>query len=102
MLNGQAKMVSNEVNHQSSGTAIAQNTGCSTTSNPTSSGSEPQASPQGQNASRSSQDDAMVSYVFQRQNDSQEYPSYPKSSRWFAPDETTLIDVRFLFPYRLD
>lgn len=92
-LNGQTKMVSNEVNHQSPATVAAKP---AASANSTNSTNDPQTSPQSQNASRSTQDDAMVSYVFQRPNDA-EYQPYPKSSRWFGNEDANLIDVSVTF-----
>ena len=78
MLNGQSKMVSNELQ---SSAAVAK----SSAINPTNSNmavTDSQVSSHGQNSNRT-QDDAMVSYVFQRQN-------------WFGPEDGNLIDVRYL------
>lgn len=88
-LDGQTKMVSNEVNHQSPAAVTAKPTASANANNST---NDPQTSPQSQNASRSTQDDVMVSHVFQRPNDG-EYQPYPKSSRWFGNEDANLIDV---------
>ena len=87
MLNGQTKMVSNEVNHQSS-TSVVTKPAAASTANST---NEQQSSPQGQNANNRAQDDARVGYGYQRQNDA-EYPPFPKS-RWFGAEEPNLINV---------
>lgn len=86
MLNGQTKIVSNDVNHQTA-TSVAK----SATPN-AGNGNNMSVSEQGQNSNRA-QDDHMVSYVFQRQNDS-DFQNYGKSSRWFAGEESNLMDVR--------
>jgi len=88
MLNGQSKMVSNEVNHQNA-TSLAKSS-VTNSSNTT----EQQDSSTTQNSNRT-QDDAMVSYVFQRQNDG-DYQPYHKSSRWFGAEDGNLIDVNFV------
>ena len=98
MLDGQTKMVTNEVHNQNV-TAVAK----ATTSNATSAANlssvvaaDQSTTVQTQNSSRT-QDDAMVSYVFQRQNDS-EYANYSsKPQRWFGTDASgNLIDVRHI------
>lgn len=89
MLNGQTKMVANELTHQNATNGVAK----SATPNQASLASE-QSSP-GQNNANRTQDDAMVGYVFQRQNDA-EFQPYGKSSRWFGAEDSDLIDVCYL------
>ena len=90
MLNGQTKIVSSDVNHQTS-TSVTK----SSTPNAGNGNNMAVNDQQGQSSNRA-KDDAMVSYVFQRPNDS-DFQNYGKSSRWFAGEESNLIDVRGVF-----
>lgn len=100
MLNGQTKMVSNEVSHQNAASVAK-----SAATNSANAVTDQQVSPQGLNSNNRTQDDARVSYhdVYQRQNDA-DYQPYPKSSRWFGTEDANLIDVRQdrLFAYYIN
>lgn len=83
MLNGQTKIVPGDHSTTASKSATP-----NTAANAAAAG---MAEQQGQGSNRA-QDDAMVSYVFQRQNEA-EFPNYTKSTAWFRGEESNLIDV---------